>query len=369
MKINSLIICLLLVNSVIYAQPDFRSGYVIDFSGDTLFGDIDYRGDLLMGSVCKIKISDEEIIEYSPYDIMGFRFIDSKYFVSKEIAGKMVFLEYLINGKISIYYLRDEIGDHYYIDKEGLGITELPYEEGIKRANLQKTIYETLENEEIVYNTTIHMGLLKIYMQDYPEIFQRIEDLNKPDHVPLIKLAEKYHFSVCPDEQCLIYEKKLPLLKVAIEPYWGMYVFHGSFDLIDNTYIAYGGNLYLSIPRANEKISFKFGFESLKTTYEEGDLNIQKFPIQIQYIYPSNKFKPKTSFGFNFWRADFGQYFDYVHTICFNAGFNLELTKRMSLSVDLESEITPLVFIIMDPNYVDLDLLSGSLKLGLFFDL
>ena len=223
MKIEPLIICLLLFAPILNAQTDFRPGYVIDFSGDTLYGDIDYRGDMLMGSICRLQIHEGEITEYSPYDIAGFRFIDSKFFVSKEISGKMVFLEYLINGKVSIFYLRDDLGDHYYIDKDGLGITELLYEEGVKSVNLHKTVYENTETEEIMFNTTKHIGYLKVYMQDYPEIFSKIESLQKPDQAPLIRLAEKYHNGVCPDEMCVVYEKKLPLIHFALEPYWAIY--------------------------------------------------------------------------------------------------------------------------------------------------
>ncbi|HLO90715.1 MAG TPA: hypothetical protein VK172_06060 [Lentimicrobium sp.] len=49
--------------------------------------------------------------------------------------GKKVFLEILIKGKISIYYLRDLEGDHYFIEKEGQPLINLPYKEGIITRN------------------------------------------------------------------------------------------------------------------------------------------------------------------------------------------------------------------------------------------
>jgi hypothetical protein len=63
--------------------------------------------------------------------LLAFRFLDSKYYVTKEINNKKSFLEYLIKGKINIYYMRDEKGDHYYLDKENVELTEIPYEEKI----------------------------------------------------------------------------------------------------------------------------------------------------------------------------------------------------------------------------------------------
>jgi hypothetical protein len=62
-----------------------------------------------MSIFCNYKINDnEKEISHSPDDISAFRFLNSKYFISREVNGKKVFLEYLIKGKISIYYLRDE---------------------------------------------------------------------------------------------------------------------------------------------------------------------------------------------------------------------------------------------------------------------
>ena len=113
---------------VVKAQTDFRPGYIIEHSGDTIYGKIDYRGDKLMSTVCKFQSTDNSNLEFFPGDIIGFRFIDSKFFISKEIENKMVFVEYLINGVVSVFYMRDEYGDHYFIQKEGDELMELPYE-------------------------------------------------------------------------------------------------------------------------------------------------------------------------------------------------------------------------------------------------
>ena len=124
----------------LHAQTDFRPGYVINMNGDTLQGDIDYRGDLIMSELCKYRDKDYSIKNYSPNDIIAFRFINGKYYVSKKINNRPVFLEYLIKGKLNIYYNRDEKGDHYYIDKQDAKLTEIQYEEGIKYVDDKKEI-------------------------------------------------------------------------------------------------------------------------------------------------------------------------------------------------------------------------------------
>ncbi|WP_016775860.1 hypothetical protein [Anaerophaga thermohalophila] len=188
MKLKNLILFGLLFSiGLLNAQTDFRPGYIIKNTGDTLNGDIDYRGDLLMSRLCKFRDKENIIKDYSPNDIIAFRFIDGKYYVSREINDRRVFLEYLIKGKVNIYYMRDENGDHYYLDKEDVKLTEIPYEEGIKY----------IDDKQVFYESKKHIGLLNYFMQDAPEFQSRIQSLKKPEHQTLIKLAEDYHNAVC----------------------------------------------------------------------------------------------------------------------------------------------------------------------------
>jgi len=122
MKIRKLITFVFLLPLLLNAQPDFRTGYIIFENGDTVHGKIDYQDDRLMSTVCSFKqMSSESIIDYSPYDIKEFRFENSKCYVSRtQESGEKVFLEYLIKGKLNVYYYRDEeMNDYYFIDKVG----------------------------------------------------------------------------------------------------------------------------------------------------------------------------------------------------------------------------------------------------------
>ena len=51
---------LLILTGVLNAQSDFRPGYIISTTGDTIFGEIDYRGDLSMSNVCRFKNGENE---------------------------------------------------------------------------------------------------------------------------------------------------------------------------------------------------------------------------------------------------------------------------------------------------------------------
>ena len=67
MKLKTLILFVLLLSTeILNAQTDFRLGYIIKTTGDTIAGQIDYRGDLVMSSVCRFKDSGGEITRVLP---------------------------------------------------------------------------------------------------------------------------------------------------------------------------------------------------------------------------------------------------------------------------------------------------------------
>ncbi|MDX2248115.1 MAG: hypothetical protein SF052_15120 [Bacteroidia bacterium] len=61
------IIVLTAITGSVCAQKDLRPGYIITLENDTVKGEIDYRGDILMGDVCRfIYAGQKEIIEFKP---------------------------------------------------------------------------------------------------------------------------------------------------------------------------------------------------------------------------------------------------------------------------------------------------------------
>jgi len=290
MKLKRLILLGLLISSgILNAQTDYRPGYIIKTTGDTIFGQIDYRGDLIMSNVCKFKDRELAITEYHPKDITAFRFIDSKYYVSSEINNRQVFLEYLIKGKINIYYLRDEIGDHYYLDKEDVQLTEIPYEEGIKY----------VDNKNVLYKSKKHIGILYYYMQDAPKLQSEINGIKKPEHQNLIKLAEDYHNAVCEGEPCVIYEKKQPFFKVNLEGVAGVVKFENVEDIKGKYYFQSGVIANFWIPRINEKLYFKTGFLYSQVEDSIGKkYGFLKIPAHIGYLAPKTyRIRPSVSIG------------------------------------------------------------------------
>lgn len=267
------------------AQTVFRPEYIIDLKNDTLIGDIDYRGDELMGKRCVFKSKSTGVItEFSPSDIAAYRFNDDRFFIAKDINAKKVFLEFLIKGKVNIYYLRDGVGEHFFIDKLGEKMEELPFK------------------EEIVYNdgaylktSNIHKSILKKYMKDAVGFQTRINKLEKPEHGELISLAKDYHNQVCKDESCIIYKKKTALT-VDLEALGGFIQYGSSELVVQKTYAQFGILAHFWLPRVNEKLYLRMGFvySSVGIVYgtEIFYVNVYKVPIQIEYVYPKGKIRP-----------------------------------------------------------------------------
>ena len=185
------------------AQRNFKTGYIIKPGGDTLYGEIDYRNNLMMGHLCRFR-HNKIIKEYLPFEIAGYRYSNGRYFVSKKYNNVNVFLEFLVNGKLNLYYLRDKHGDHYFIEKNGNNLAELHYEKGIKYVD--DIPYEYVINDQID-------TLLK-YTQDDPQLKSDIVTLSSPTNYDLTKLAQKYHTQVCNGEKCIIYRKPAPFVKL-----------------------------------------------------------------------------------------------------------------------------------------------------------
>lgn len=351
MKLKSFIFCCLLFSTdILYAQTDFRPGYVIENSGDTLHGKIDYRSDFLMSSICKFKTNENTIIKFSPKDIIAYRFIEGKYFVSREINSKRVFLEYLIKGKVNIYNMRDETGDHYFLDKEEVKLTELPYVEGIKY----------IDDKQVFYNTTKHIGILNYYMQDAPDFQSRIAKIGKPEHYSLIKLAEDYHNTLCKDIKCIVFEKKVPFLKIAFEPFFGFGEFNRTYSDIGSFY-SVGANILLWGPKLNEKVYFKTGLVYSK--YNKG--HFYKFPLQIQYIFPLKRIRPTVSIGLDL-------YYNHLYigsTLHISGGFIYKIRGRTFFSTSISSEFPSIIILAIDDSKMRFGVFAYSLNVGLHYTL
>jgi hypothetical protein len=354
---NLLFIVFLLPIGNLYAQSDFRQGYVIKKQGDTLFGKIDYRGDLIMSKTCRFKpLNSDSILTFAPIDIKEFRFENSKCYVSRTLDdGNNVFLEFLIKGKLNVYYYLDKESYYYLIDKEGYPLKVLPFREGIKFRE---------DGTRVLFQSKNHIGLLNYYTHDAPDFQSSIESIKEPGRENLIRLAEKYQKKVCKNEPCIIYDKKLSSLKLSFEPLIGFAKYNNSYFEFRNVN-EFGVNLFLWMPRSNEKIYFKTGLICGK-----GDrVNINKIPLQIQYLYPKGRLRPNVSIGTDFYIENFSGIKSSYNMLHLSGGLIYKIYKSIYFSTNLNSEYTSIMSFAIQKSEKKFDILSYSLNFGLYIEL
>lgn len=305
------------------AQADFRNGYIINNNNDTIYGLIDFKGNKANATRCVYKEKIHSGIEqFSPYDIKGYRFINSKYYVSRIINAdkeiKRVFLEYLINGIIDIYYYRDSKGEHYLIDFGDSTLYELKNEE--REIIINNTRHVTNSNE--------YIGLLKAAFKESSTITNEVENIGL-NHKSLINITHDYHNEVCADGACIIYEKALPKIKNTfgiVAGFNGMSISQTQ-DFTDDLYYLedsrFGFNLFPSIglsykinmPYINERLYFQYEVLysrvnlSTSNSYTEpvqmmnyaNDISLTQNSIHnlgfIKYEYPKGKIRPTFQMG------------------------------------------------------------------------
>jgi hypothetical protein len=193
-----LVILNILLSLITYSQRSVVPGFIVHLSGDTTHGYLKKQSGRSASSRCLFYTDKKgDATEYLPNQLKGYRYENGKLYVSKMLVNErdtaLIFMEYLIKGVNSIYFSSDSRGEHYYIEKAGTRLVELSEELSIYKDNTAKPIK--------------FRGKLRAIMADCDSIAPAIEKAEL-SHISLINLSKKYHDYVCPNDECVIYERK-----------------------------------------------------------------------------------------------------------------------------------------------------------------
>ena len=322
-----LFIISLLPVGCLYAQTDFKPGYIVTNSDEIIYGEIVYRGERSMVRVCKFRPSGGKVVKYTPEDIEEYRFTNGKYYVSKEVYGQKRFFEFLIKGQVNVYFLRDKTGERFFVEREDKPLVELPYEGGLLMGN---------DGKHTIVSTKAHMRILHQYMLDAPQVHEQISAMEKPDQRGLVKLAKNYHNIVCKDGECIVFEKKPPAVKVTLDVVGGVSYYRGHGSSFTG-----GALTNIWLPRESERFYFRTGllFSTLPKwgSYCQSQPLIVKIPFMFEYIYPRSTIMPKAACGLS-WYPSYGI------TPSFMGGLNIRMSNSVSLSLEYNFDLIPSEF-------------------------
>jgi len=200
-----------IIAATLQCNSQFKEGYIITNDDKTINGYINFQGSINNSDHCEFRLQPEgDVRVYEPGEIKAFRFNDSKYFSSMEISinnnPKIVFLEWLIKGRVSILEYKPSISEtRYFLITEDNSIIELTNSSQniIKDGN----IYDIKKQE---YKNTLFY-----YLADCPTLKPNIET-SLFSSKSLINIAKEYHARTCDSWDCIIYEAKDRKLKYSI---------------------------------------------------------------------------------------------------------------------------------------------------------
>ncbi|MGL1887300.1 MAG: hypothetical protein OCD76_12375 [Reichenbachiella sp.] len=200
-----LIVAILFLPSVIFGQNNFEEGFIVHHSGDTITGLVNAKSLKSLGRQCEFKQGvDAKVNTYSPGEIWSYGILPNKFYQAKEVSiegqEEVRFLEYLVNGVVDLYFLRNNDADKYFLEKEGV-LYEL--------SNNAKEVRITDEDDQtktfLKYDNQYKGGLNYLFY-DTPEMKNAINS-SEFDAKSLIKVTKKYHNYTCDDYACIDYSK------------------------------------------------------------------------------------------------------------------------------------------------------------------
>ncbi|WP_157202427.1 hypothetical protein [Marinilabilia salmonicolor] len=298
--------------------------------GDTIQGELNFQGDLKHAQEIEFQNQDS-IFVFKPFDIRGYAFTDGKYYVSKKAIVSRdtvnVFAEYLVKGQKNLYYHRSASGPHYLIDYLNGLITEIPYNDEF--INIDGVNYKP--------DPTAHIGYLKYYFMDCPEIFPQIEKLMVPERKPLVSLTRKYHDITCGEGSCVVFERRKYPFRMEVEPVYSFFLYPKEPFSIENLQNMYGAHLYFWLPNSSERLYLKTGL----LYGQSSSVDVFQIPLQFEYVYPAKVFKPKLNIGVNTFLA---KNHGFPITVFAGGGCLVKLSDRLFLDFEMSSDLISVDF-------------------------
>ena len=265
MRHQTLIFLLLLAAApLLKGQTFYQDAYLINTQNETVPGLIANQGEIQNSKVCFFRPDKQsDVVKYLPGSILAYGFTDGARYESKTVKfggnPQQIFAECLVKGKASLYYLRNDSLEYYFIEKSGSGFYPL------NAGSFQD------------------LRLLKAIFSDCMEVQPDI-DRAQMNHRSLVSITCRYNDCGGQAEGCTTYGSS-SRVKLRIAPVIGFssegYSISGeepfdSFDFDPVTVPVFGLWLDLSSSRLGERLSFQLGAEAAtKSSYytEYGDLS------------------------------------------------------------------------------------------------
>jgi hypothetical protein len=304
---------------VSFGQERYRPGYIITYNSDTIRGLIKLKSNFENSKSCVFKSEKNQLPKvFSPDDIRVYRIENGKYYLSKEVEidslKKKVFLEYLVDGIVDLYYYKDPLNEYYFIEKDTI-LSRLSNEGSI--VTVKETGHQGEYEESYFKNSNQYKGVLRYLFQESTQVLKEIPE-TAFDYRPLIKITENYHKSVCKDFNCIDFTKSTNK-SLFLEPYLG--IINSWFGLKTSKDIVYEIKPYFGIQLrllpfkgfsiCNLLVGFNYSTNNFEGDFENtlnqyglpywihAKYSIVRVPLTLEYNVPIKKLQPFFSLSYN----------------------------------------------------------------------
>ncbi|HSN50200.1 MAG TPA: hypothetical protein VLR52_03135, partial [Bacteroidales bacterium] len=176
---------LLLLPLFTVGQDNFQPGYVTTLSGDTLFGQIDYKDWVTNPDVIHFRDKPGGQINFFPPEIIRSFGTDNSRYESKNVhfeqskdkvsdypllsdygmVSRLVFLEVLVDGPKKLYLLHDQDDrDQFFIGSDS-----------VPEWLTMKKYLKTENDAQVLMTDKKYIGQLLVYFQDCPGMSEKIK--------------------------------------------------------------------------------------------------------------------------------------------------------------------------------------------------
>lgn len=279
-----------------FGQKDFRKGFVITLEHDTVNGHLDYRSNSKNYKSCIFK-SEHIEKEYHPTQILGFGYVNDKYFTSQ--ITKNSFVEVLVTGRMSLYKSIDK-----YVIKKDTSFYDL----------------KNLTTEQVDIDGKIGTnkdykwrGLLTYLVGDCLDNSSKLTSGISLDEKSLTQLLVAYN--KCSGKAFTEYKASKPWTKFEFGASLGVVQSEilinkesAIYSYLDDSYRSVDPSIGLLIaissPRVTERLAFQGEIHFIKSAYssliKNGnsteyhdiyiDLSTLSVPLSLKYSFPEKKY-------------------------------------------------------------------------------
>jgi hypothetical protein len=302
--------------TVAHAQTNFRPGYVLPLTGDTLRGEVDSREGRTNAQRCRFRATAQaEVTTYQPADLRGYGLpLEQRHYRSLPVTiapapVRSYFLEVLVDGPAKLYFLRDaEQHESFYVESPKQPLTLLEHSKTIVQGNGIAKI-----EEKNLYRNTLAAALAGC-----------VQAQSKLPNLPFQESALRQVVNLY--NQCVGYAA--PQAKFAGVPTHatigimaavsGQRLYFDGFPFASDitsqqTGFAIGPVLHVSSSRVSQRLSLVVALLYEPEKYEVGpsrnpyaspdarvrfDLAYLRLPVMVRYTYPRGKIVPIAEAGF-----------------------------------------------------------------------